>query len=385
MFDGISSSKRRTGTTAPQISLLATWPTRKAKEPVATESRKRRVRELLSIIESIRRMLTVALLTIGVFAGANAAEPREEMTFGSNPGNLRMFSYVSESVKPSAPLIVVLHGCKQKAGTFARDAGFLALADSAELVLLMPEQKGLPSYLYDFYVFSWVTAIFGANNQNACFNWFEPEDTKRDSGEALSIRQMIDAMVQRYSVDPKRVYIVGLSAGGAMAVVMLTAYPERFAGGAVVAGVPYGCADTVFKALQCMNPGLDLTPNDWRARVRKTTGHEGPMPVPPISIWHGTSDTRVLPRNQQELVDQWTALHGISETFVRSERGGRVTRKSYPGDAVPRVESVSVEGHGHAFPIDETATCGQPGDFVVSAGVCAAREIAQFWGLIRRN
>jgi poly(hydroxyalkanoate) depolymerase family esterase len=338
-------------------------------------------------LRSATNILTVALLIIGALAGASAAELREEAAFGSNPGNLRMFSYVPENVKPSAPLIVVLHGCKQKAGTFARDAGWLALADSAELALLMPEQKGLPSYLYDVYVFSWVAAMFGANNQNACFNWFEPEDIKRDSGEALSIRQMIDAMVQRNSVDPKRVYIVGLSAGGAMAGVMLAAYPERFAGGAIVAGVPYGCADTVSKALHCMNPGLDLIPNDWRARAREAaTGHEVSVAIPPISIWHGTSDTRVLPRNQQELVDQWTALHGISVAFVRTERSGRITRKNYPGDAaVPQVESVSIEGHGHAFPIDETSTCGQPGDFVVSAGICAAREIARFWGLIGRK
>ena len=333
---------------------------------------------------SMRRILTVVLLTIGAIAGANAAEPREETEFGSNPGNLRMFSYVPGSVKPSAPLIVVLHGCKQKAGAFARDAGWLALADTAELALLMPEQKGLPSFLYDYYVFSWVTAIWGANNQNACFNWFESEDTRRDRGEALSIRQMIDAMVQRYSIDTRRVYIAGLSAGGAMAVVMLANYPELFAGGAIVAGVPYGCADTVSKALQCMNPGLDLTPDVWRARVREATGGEGSVPI--ISIWHGTADTRVLPRNQQELVEQWTAIHGIPETSVRSERSGRITRKSYPGGAAaPRVESVSIEGYGHAFPIDGTPTCGQPGDFVVSAGVCAAREIARFWSLIKRD
>jgi poly(hydroxyalkanoate) depolymerase family esterase len=332
----------------------------------------------------MRRILTVVLLTIGAIAGANAAEPREETEFGSNPGNLRMFSYVPGSVKPSAPLIVVLHGCKQKAAAFARDAGWLALADTAELALLMPEQKGLPGFLYDYYVFSWVTAMWGANNQNACFNWFESEDARRDRGEALSIRQMIDAMVQRYSIDTRRVYIAGLSAGGAMAVVMLASYPELFTGGAIVAGVPYGCADTVSKALQCMNPGLDLTPDVWRARVREATGDEGPVPI--ISIWHGTADTRVLPSNQQELVEQWTAIHGIPETSVSSERSGRITRKSYPGGAAaPRVESVSIEGYGHAFPIDGTPTCGQPGDFVVSAGVCAAREIARFWSLIKRD
>lgn len=332
---------------------------------------------------SRRRILTAVLLFIGALAVAYAAEPREEKEFGSNPGNLRMFSHVPSGAKRPAPLIVVLHGCKQRATTFARDAGWLALADSSELTLLLPEQKGLPSYLYDYYVFPWVMTWFGANNQNACFNWFESEDTTRDRGEALSIRQMIDAMVQRHSVDPSRVYIVGLSAGGAMAAAMLATYPELFRGGAVVAGIPYGCADTVSKALQCMNPGIDLTANDWGTRVRGTTG--GETRFPPVSIWHGTADTRVLPRNREELVDQWTALHGIPSTSVRTERTGRIERKVYTDDAgVPQVESVSVEGHGHAFPIDGTTACGRSGDFVVSAGVCAAREIARFWGLVER-
>ena len=84
---------------------------------------------------------------------------------------------------------------------------------------------------------------------------FQPEDTARDRGEALSIRQMIDAMIARHSVDRSRVYVVGLSAGGAMAAALLAAYPERFAGGAIVAGVPYGCANTVGEALRCMSPG----------------------------------------------------------------------------------------------------------------------------------
>ena len=128
--------------------------------------------EIMSALHPFR-VLTILLVAIGAIISAHAADPQEETGFGSNPGNLRMFSYVPESIKPSAPLIVVLHGCKQKAGTFARDAGWLALADTAELAVLMPEQKGLPSFVYDFYVFPWVTAMFGANNQNACFNWFE--------------------------------------------------------------------------------------------------------------------------------------------------------------------------------------------------------------------
>jgi poly(hydroxyalkanoate) depolymerase family esterase len=343
-------------------------------------------RHLLAFGRNLRRVLAAALLTIAALAGADAAEPSEEAAFGSNPGNLRMFSYVPAGLAPGAPLIVVLHGCKQKAATFARDAGWLALADRAKLVLLLPEQKGLPRYLYDVYLFPWVVTWFGANNQNACFNWFEPDDTVRDRGEALSIRQMIDAMIERHAVDRSRVYIVGLSAGGAMTAVMLAAYPERFAGGAIVAGVPYGCAETVTKALQCMNPGIDQAPADWRRRVPDSTGTGGR--VPPVSIWQGDADTRVVPRNRQELVEQWTAVHGIPATPARSERSGRITRDSYvDGAGVTRVESVLVEGLAHAFPISTggTPSCGQPGDFVVATEVCAANEIARFWGLSGGN
>jgi poly(3-hydroxybutyrate) depolymerase len=92
------------------------------------------------------RTLCAALLTISMVVGAQAAAPREESGFGSNPGNLRMFSYVPGSLPPGAALIVVLHGCKQRAVTFARDAGWLALADRSRLALLLPEQKGLPSF-----------------------------------------------------------------------------------------------------------------------------------------------------------------------------------------------------------------------------------------------
>jgi len=324
--------------------------------------------------------MIVGLILITALAPTSAAEPREEKQFGSNPGNLRMFSYVPEGANRSAALIVVLHGCKQGAVTFARDAGWLALADSSKVNLLLPEQKGLPSYLYDSYVFSWFTGIFGANNPNACFNWFEPEDTTRDRGEALSIRQMIDAMIQRHFVNASKVYIVGLSAGGAMAAAMLVNYPELFRGGAIIAGVPYGCADTVSRALECMNPGVDRTADDWRARARVATN--GETPVAPVSIWHGTADTRVSPRNQQELVEQWTALNGIPPSGGRTSRTGMIERTIFrDSSGVPRVESVSVDGLGHAFPIDGSRACGQPGDFVVSAGVCAAREIAHFWGL----
>jgi poly(hydroxyalkanoate) depolymerase family esterase len=338
---------------------------------------------ILTSGSSVRGVVAAVLLTISALAGADAAEPHEETGFGSNPGNLRMFSYVPADREPAAPLIIVLHGCKQKAVKFASDAGWLALADRDGLALLLPEQKGLPSFFQDIYFPPWLVALWGANNQNACFNWFQPEDTARDRGEALSIRQMIDAMIARHSVDRSRVYVVGLSAGGAMAAVMLAAYPERFAGGAIVAGVPYGCANSVGEALQCMKPGIDQAPAEWGRRVVEAAGAEGRI-IPPISIWHGTADTRVVPQNRQELVEQWTAVHGIPATPARIERNGSIKHEFFTdGAGAVRVESVLIEGLTHAFPIRTGggSACGQPGDFVVPAEVCAATEIARFWGM----
>jgi poly(3-hydroxybutyrate) depolymerase len=86
-----------------------------------------------------------ALLILFTLTAGYAAEPREETGFGSNPGNLRMFSYVPAGIELEAPLIVVLHGCKQQGVTFARDAGWLELADQSKFALLLPEQKGMPS------------------------------------------------------------------------------------------------------------------------------------------------------------------------------------------------------------------------------------------------
>jgi poly(hydroxyalkanoate) depolymerase family esterase len=290
-----------------------------------------------------------------------------------------MFSYAPERLASPAALVVVLHGCKQNAADFARYAGWLALADDAKVALLLPEQKGLPSYFHDVYVPPWMVAWGGANNQNGCFNWFAPEDNARDRGEALSIRQMIDTMVSRHSLDRSRVFIAGFSAGGAMTAVMLATYPELFAGGAVVSGVAYRCAADVFEALRCMSPGVDHSPAEWRRKVSA-----GERRYPPVAIWQGDADTRVVPDNQRELVEQWTALHGIADGQGRTETRGKLTRTVYADAAGhARVESVVVQGLKHAFPIETggALSCGQEGDFVAASGVCAAREIGRFWGL----
>lgn len=162
---------------------------------------------------------------------------------------------------------------------------------------------------------------------------------------------------------------------------MLAAYPERFAGGAIIAGVPYGCADTVTKALQCMNPGIDQSPAEWRRRVQDVAAERR---IPPISIWHGTADSRVVLRNWQELVEQWTAVHGIPAKPTRSERSGSVTHMFYTDGAgavrIGRGPRPCLSNSNRRCLILRT-----PGDFVVAAEVCAPTEIARFWGLPADN
>jgi len=151
----------------------------------------------------------------------------------SNPGNLRARFYVPGGLKRGAPLVVVLHGCTQNAAVYDHGSGWSTLADHHGFALLFPEQRR-------------------DNNPMLCFNWFSGGDTRRGIGEAASIAAMIEAMKRSHDVDPDRIFVTGLSAGGAMASVMLATYPDVFAAGAILAGVAYGCADSVQDAFDCM-------------------------------------------------------------------------------------------------------------------------------------
>lgn len=280
--------------------------------------------------------------------------------FGSNPGGLLGYSCVPETLPASPALVVVLHGCTQNAAGYDDGAGWSTLADRHGFAVLLPEQQA-------------------ANNPNLCFNWFQPGDIARNRGEALSIRQMIDAMVLRHGIDRGRIFVTGLSAGGAMAAVMLAAYPEVFAGGAIVAGLPYGCARNVQEALDSMFQGREMAPRDWGDRVRAASPHKGPWPK--LSVWHGSADATVKPMNAGEIVKQWTDLHGLP-----LEASGRDVVDGYPRETWSRdgevlIESYTITGMAHGTPLAAAEGVGKTGPYLLEAGISSSERIAQFWGL----
>lgn len=291
---------------------------------------------------------------------------REVAEFGSNPGNLRMFTFAPPRLPASPALVLILHGCTQDAAGYDAGAGWSTLAERHGFALVFAQQTS-------------------ANNQKSCFNWFLPSDTSRDKGEALSIRQMVEHAAVAFDVDRDRIFVTGLSAGGAMAAAMLAAYPDVFAGGGIVAGLPYGVATNLQQALGAMfGGGGSHAARDLGDHVRQASPHRGPWPR--VSIWHGSADSVVVPGNGIDLVRQWTDVHGLdAATGERSHVDGQVREVWRDGAGREVVESVRVAGMGHGTPLqvgtDGERACGEAGAFLLDVGISSSHHMAAFWGL----
>lgn len=285
--------------------------------------------------------------------------------FGTNPGVLRAYAYLPDVLAPGAPLVVVLHGCTQTADGYDRGAGWSQLADKAGFAVLFPEQQR-------------------SNNANLCFNWFVPDDIKRDRGEAMSIRQMIEAVVNAHDLDRSRIFITGLSAGGAMASVMLATYPEVFAGGAIISGLAYGTAKTIPEAFDRMRGHGGPTHKELPGLVQSASSHKGPWPS--VSVWQGLADHTVVPANADALIEQWRGVHRLTVTPPRSEIIGGHQRRVWT-DAQGRdlVEQFSIVGMGHGTPLKTKGEdgLGTAGPFMLDVGISSTRSIARFWGILR--
>jgi poly(hydroxyalkanoate) depolymerase family esterase len=318
-------------------------------------------------LKALQRGLRLA----GKFAGAELrnwqpplARPMPARTAkadGDMPGRLRMLTHLPPTpVLTGRPLVVVLHGCGQQARAFATATGWCDFADRAGIPLVLPEQAE-------------------ENNQGRCFRWFQPAQIARDKGEAAAIAAMVRKAATTHRSDRNRIYVVGLSAGGAMAAALLAGYPDLFAAGAVVGGLPVGAASSSVQALMRMaQAGPARSPEEWAAAARALAapGYRGPWPR--LSIWAGEADTVVVPDNAALLATQWRALHGLAERPVSELRQGGARCRRWGGPP-PAVELWTIPGLTHGYPVGEGV--GHPAPYVPRCALAATPRIASFWGI----
>jgi poly(hydroxyalkanoate) depolymerase family esterase len=313
--------------------------------------------------DTIRRLVRAGASAVP--AGSSVPHRQGRLTaltdFGSNPGALAAKTYIPEGLPGGAPLICVLHGCTQSAEAYDTGAGWSRMADEHRFALLFPEQQRL-------------------NNANLCFNWFSSQDIRRDSGEAFSIRQMIEAVAVNHAIDRRRIFINGLSAGGAMSAALLASYPDVFAGGAVIAGLPYDCAASIPEAFDRMRGHGIPSERQLQTSLREATDYDGAWPA--ISVWHGTNDAIVAPSNADAVVAQWLEVHGAEARPSTVEKADGYTLSRWTGaDGRPSIEQYLIAGMGHGTPIAAQSGVGEAGPFMLDVGISSTTKLLEAWKL----
>jgi poly(hydroxyalkanoate) depolymerase family esterase len=235
----------------------------------------------------------------------------------------------------SLPLVVMLHGCKQTPDDFAVGTRMNELADELGFLVAYPAQAT-------------------AANYSKCWNWFSPRDQQRDDGEPSLIAGITRQVIARYRLDPRRVYVAGLSAGGAMAAIMAATYPDLYAAAGIHSGLPYASARDAVSAIAAMR-GV-------RAEAASL------LPGVRTIVFHGDRDTTVH-HNQRDY-----GLPGVQLKSETGEAGGRSYTRTLYRSAKSSVEHWLVHGAGHAW------SGGNPkAPYADGKGPDATREMLRFF------
>ncbi|MEO3755419.1 PHB depolymerase family esterase [Streptomyces sp. B6B3] len=286
--------------------------------------------------------LLITLASIALPAPASAAQLVEVPNFGTNPGNLRMHAYVPDATPANPAIVVAMHGCGGNGPGFAQSSEFNALADQHGFIVIYPT----------------------ATKQTAmgnCFDvWSQESKTHGGGSDPASIVSMVDYAEQQYGGDPARVFATGSSSGGMETQALLAVYPDVFKAGASFMGVPFTCfaneADFPPWTSQCVNGSMNRSPQQWGDAVRAAyPGYTGPRPR--VQLWHGTADPLVPFQLQQEAVDQWTNVFGLSQTPSSTDQPQPSwTRDRYADSSgTVQVEAIDVSGAGHSLPMSGMA------------------------------
>jgi poly(3-hydroxybutyrate) depolymerase len=192
--------------------------------------------------------------------------------------------------------------------------------------------------------------------------------------------------VRDVGIDRDSIFITGLSAGGAMTSVMLATYPEIFAGGAIIAGLPYGIATNMQEALKGMFQSPARAAGELGNLVRGASRHQGPWPK--LSVWHGSADRTVNPSNADEIVKQWLDVHQLpAAPMAEATVDGYPRQVWWNADGETVIESYTITNMSHGTPLGVAANderYGAEGAFLIEAGISSSYHIANFFGLTER-
>ncbi len=281
----------------------------------------------------------VLLLSIFCNPGVVAAAKLTRITsFGANPGKLEMHLYVPDKLATPSPLLVAVHYCTGSAEEFFSNSRFAALADQYGYIVIYPS----------------------AIREGHCFDVASPQALTRGGGsDPVSIKSMIDYVLQNHKADANRIYAVGVSSGAMMTNVLLALYPDVFKAGATFAGVPYTCFATTDGSSwnnECSSGKIVRTAREWGDRVRNAfPDYTGPRPR--IQLWHGTADTGLSYVNFGEAIKQWTDVHGLDQKPIYTDTPAPGQTRTRYGDSGPQapVEANSLQDVPHDLPVNPNA------------------------------
>ena len=300
-------------------------------------------------------LIAFIILSITFFSANSLAKSSALTEFGNNPGELSA-SYF-KGAKDNKNLIVLLHGCVQQGDKLAQQSGLLALANKKQFSLLIPQQSQ-------------------NNNIKTCFNWFSKQDIEKNQGESLSIKNMINTVNGEQNFN--NIYIVGLSAGGAMASSMLVNYPELFTAGAIIAGIPYPCADNLITAIACMRSGPSQSSTELTKLVKQIKPLQSNWPM--LSIWTGNQDSVVNPKNAQQLALHWAELSQSSEQpIITKHQGYQVSQWQGQSKRI-NVELIEIENMDHGIAIAPSLIDGgSEAPFVIKTPISTILYLLDAW------